>query len=323
MSDTSAIDVTGLTKMYGHIGAIDDLDFTVDRGEVFGFLGPNGAGKSTTIDILLGFTRPTSGTATVLGHDVTTDSKRVRANIGVVPDDCDVYDSLTGHEHVELAAQMKGFDTDAEHILSTVGLDDRARSRPAGEYSKGMRQRLFLGLALVGDPDLLILDEPTSGLDPSGIVELRELLEQLTAAGTAIFFSSHNLSEVETVCDRVAILDDGRLLAVDSVRRLRERVGGVEQLKFSLSQPPDDSHLATISVLDGVSEIHTDGRALTVVVTEPTVKAQTVEFVREEADVLDLAIEQSSLEDLFRRYTDSGADSADDKLSNAEREVPA
>ena len=166
-----AIETTGLTRRFDELVAVDALDLSVAEGEVFGFLGPNGAGKSTTINILLGFLDPSEGSATVLGHDATRDSRAVRRRIGLLPEGFAPYENLTGREHVRSAIETKDADDDPDELIARVGLDAEAARREAGGYSKGMTQRLVLAMALAGEPDLLVLDEPTTGLDPAGAEE--------------------------------------------------------------------------------------------------------------------------------------------------------
>ncbi|MFT4881984.1 MAG: ABC-2 type transport system ATP-binding protein, partial [Salinirussus sp.] len=169
----TAIRTERLTKRFGGLTAVDDLDLTVQEGEVFGFLGPNGAGKSTTINVLLDFVRPTAGTATVLGRDAQAESTAVRERLGVLPEGFALYDRLSGRAHIDLAVDLKDADDDPDAVLERVGLTPAAGGRTAAGYSQGMRQRLALGMALVGNPDLLVLDEPTNGLDPNGAREMR------------------------------------------------------------------------------------------------------------------------------------------------------
>ncbi|MFW5919808.1 MAG: ABC transporter ATP-binding protein, partial [Halanaeroarchaeum sp.] len=187
-----AIDLGGVTKRYGDVLALDDLDLTIDEGEIFGFLGPNGAGKSTTINILLDFVRPTTGSVEVLGMDARQHSQEIRARTGVLPEGFQVYGRLTGRQHLQFAIESKRVDQDPDAILQRVDLLDAA-DRKAGGYSKGMKQRLTLAMALVGDPELLILDEPTTGLDPRGAREVREIVRQERDRGATVFFSSHIL----------------------------------------------------------------------------------------------------------------------------------
>ncbi|MGM0604826.1 MAG: ABC transporter ATP-binding protein, partial [Halobacteriota archaeon] len=215
-----AIQLDGVSKRFGAVTALRNVDLTVESGEIFGFLGPNGAGKSTTIDILLDFVRPSAGSATVLGYDAQADSTAVRSRTGVLPDGYHVYDRLSGRDHVRFAIESKGADEDPIALLERVGIADAA-DRRAGGYSKGMTQRLVLAMALVGEPELLILDEPSTGLDPNGAREMREIIRAEADRGATVFFSSHILEQVEAICDRVGILNEGRLVALDSIDGLR------------------------------------------------------------------------------------------------------
>jgi ABC-2 type transport system ATP-binding protein len=219
----AAIEVQSLTKRYGSLHAVRDLELTVERGEVFGFLGPNGAGKSTTIDILLDFIRRTEGEVSVLGYDPEENPRAVRERIGVLPEAGGFYRRDTARDHLRFAIEMKRADDDPDALLERVGLSDAA-DRPVGGFSKGMRQRLGVAIALVGTPGLIILDEPLGGLDPSGARRLREIVCAERDRGAAVFFSSHIMDQVEAICDRVGILHDGELVAVDTVPALREAV---------------------------------------------------------------------------------------------------
>ena len=296
----AAIELEGLTKRFGDVVAVDGLDLTVEEGEIFGFLGPNGAGKSTTIDILLDFIRPTGGTATVLGHDAQSEGLAVRRRIGVLPDAYHVYDRLTGRQHVEFAIEMKGVDEDPDALLERVRIADAA-DRKAGGYSKGMRQRMALAMALVGDPDLLVLDEPSTGLDPNGAREMREIIREENARGTTVFFSSHIMEQVEAVCDRVAIIDRGRLVAVDTIDGLRDATETGETLYVSVLNL-DDGVLEQVRTLEGVGTATIDEGRLRVTI-DGVSKFAVLHAIDEVAGVQDFSVVESSLEDLFVRYT--------------------
>jgi ABC-2 type transport system ATP-binding protein len=298
-----AIALRGVTKRFGDVTAVDGLDLTVPEGEVFGFLGPNGAGKSTTINMLLDFVRPTGGEVRVLGRDAQRESVAVRQRTGVLPEGFDVYSRLTGRTHVEFAMESKGVDGDPIDLLERTGIADAA-DRKAGGYSKGMRQRLALAMALVGRPQLLILDEPSSGLDPSGAKEMRELVRAEADRGATVFFSSHVLGQVEAVCDRVGILRGGSLVAEDSMDGLREAVGGGERLVVDVTGDASAVDLSSVRALSGVSSaeavngevvVSCDADAKTAVVGAVEDGGATVENFRTEA---------ASLEDLFLAYTE-------------------
>lgn len=220
----TAIETTGLTKRYGDTTAVADISLTVETGEIYGFLGPNGAGKSTTIDLLMDYRRPTAGQARILGFDSRREREHVHANVGVLPDGFEPYPDQSARAHLELAIDTLGSGEEPVSLLEQVGLAE-AIDDPAGSFSRGMTQRLGLALALVGDPDVLVLDEPFQGLDPRGVATFRDLVQARNADGTTVFFLSHVLGEVELVCDRLGILDDGRLVAEGSADELRETAG--------------------------------------------------------------------------------------------------
>ncbi|WP_255150188.1 ABC transporter ATP-binding protein [Halorarius halobius] len=297
-----AIQTVGLTKRFGaDVLAVDDLDLTVYEGEVFGFLGPNGAGKSTTIDVIMDYVRPTTGRAGVLGLDAQDDTAAIHRRVGILPDDYGLYERLTGRKHLEYAIALKDADDEPDALLERVGLDVRAAERPAGGYSTGMTQRLALAIALVGDPDLLILDEPSAGLDPNGVRLVREIVRDHARQGKTVFFSSHILSQVEAVCDRVAILNEGRLVAVDSIDGLRDAVGTGATVSLTVDRVPEE---LTVADVDGVGTVTTAERTVRATVVDPEAKLAVIDRVREDgAEILDIAIQESSLEDLFTAYT--------------------
>jgi ABC-2 type transport system ATP-binding protein len=304
MPSTPAIELSDVSRRFGDVTALDHLDLTVDDGEIYGFLGPNGAGKSTTIDILLGFLPPSEGRATALGYDTQSESTELRSHLGVLPDDYEVYSRLTGREHLELAADSKGVDCDFERLLARVGITDAA-DRKAGGYSKGMSQRLVFGMALVGDPDLLVLDEPSSGLDPNGAREMREVILEENERGTTVFFSSHILGQVEAVCDRVGILRDGTLVAEDSIQDLRSRVETGATLIVTVDSVTDAS-VSAVRSLDGVAEVQAERTRLTVRLDGASKTAVIRALESADVEVEDFTTREQSLEELFAAYTDPG-----------------
>jgi len=301
----TAIELDGLRKEYADVVALDGVDLTVEEGEVFGFLGPNGAGKSTTINILLDFVRPTAGSAEVLGHDAQEEPTAIRERIGVLPEGYDIYERLSAREHLAFVIESKDADDDPKELLERVGLAD-AIDRRAGGYSKGMKQRLVLAMALVGQPDLLVLDEPTTGLDPNGAREMRELIRQESERGATIFFSSHILSQVEAVCDTVGILQSGQLIAKDSVEGLRDAVQGGMTLWVTLADPASDVGTVedTVSGLDGANVTETDGDRVAIGCNS-TQKMDVLNALNDAGvDVANFETEDQSLEELFTAYTE-------------------
>lgn len=241
-----AIRTTELTKRYGDVAANDDVTFSVESGEIFGYLGPNGAGKTTTIRILLGLITPTSGTAEVLGADVHDRRAltRAKADIGYLPDSLGFDEQLTGREVLDYFARMRGDERRAELLeLFTPPLE-----KPVETYSAGNRRMLGIVQAFMHDPAFVIMDEPTSGLDPLKQDRLRAFLEAERDAGTTVFFSSHVLSEVQQVCDRVGIIRDGALVALEDVDDLLERSG--KEVRVQLADPVATEAFATAEMID-------------------------------------------------------------------------
>jgi ABC-2 type transport system ATP-binding protein len=230
MGSDSAVDVDGLSKSYGSTWAVRDLSLTVGRGEVFGFLGPNGAGKTTTVKVLLGLVRPSGGEARLLGRPAGDPTARRR--VGYLPENFRFHDWMTGRELLDFHGRLAGMSAEwrrrrADEVIELVGLAGRADERIRG-YSKGMTQRIGLAQALLARPELVILDEPTSALDPLGRREVRDIIRGLKAEGTTVFLNSHLLGEVEMVCDRVAIVDRGRVVRSG---RLGEMAGERTELR--------------------------------------------------------------------------------------------
>jgi ABC-2 type transport system ATP-binding protein len=266
-----ALVTSGLTKQYGRrelpvhppghrpagiVRALEDLSIAVQEGEIFGFLGPNGAGKSTMIRLLLGYLHPTAGSASVLGLDVVRDSVAIRRRVGYLPGGIALYDSLSGERLLDYLGDLTGRPpVRRPELLDRLELSARTLRRAVRDYSRGMRQKIGIIQALQHDPELAILDEPTEGLDPLMQREFYGILDDLRAAGRTIFFSSHILSEVERVCDRVAIVRRGRLVALEDVARLLERRKRNVELRVD-GDPPRLDGVAGVSAM----AIAADGR---------------------------------------------------------------
>jgi ABC-2 type transport system ATP-binding protein len=224
MTQTAAdtvLELDGLTRTYGSRRAVDGLSLSVRSGEIFGFLGPNGAGKSTTIRMAMGLVRPTAGSVRVLGRDVWREGPEALPHVGALIESPALYPHLSGLDNLRVMGAMLGVATAGRlrEVLEVVQLADRAKDR-VGTYSLGMKQRLAIGIALIDEPELLVLDEPANGLDPAGIVDMRDLLRRLADDGTTVFVSSHVLHEIQQTCDRVAIIDRGRLVRLAPVDEL-------------------------------------------------------------------------------------------------------
>jgi len=298
-----AIELDGLTKDYGEVLANDDISFTVESGEIFGYLGPNGAGKTTTIRMLLGFINPTGGTARVLDTDIRDRSALVEAKhrIGHLSDDQAFDEQATGAEILDLHAAVKGDDRRAELLdLFEPPLDRRVR-----DYSSGNVQKLGLVTTFMHDPDLVVLDEPTGGLDPLVKHRFAEFLRAERERGVTVFFSSHILSEVRRLCDRVAIIRDGRLVTVDPIETLVHRTGKVVRIDSAEPIPVE------FVDLDGVHDLETsvsDGHGADsgAVFTECTFTfTGDINALLErlpDHEMVDVSIEEAPLEDVFLRF---------------------
>ncbi|MDQ2915484.1 MAG: ABC transporter ATP-binding protein [Chloroflexota bacterium] len=219
-AEEPAIEIADLVKVFGRTRAVDHLSLTVQRGEIFGFLGPNGAGKTTTMRILLGLVRPTSGHVRVLGLEIGDQLPAILARTGAIIETPTFYPYLSGRDNLRCLARLtRTPDQRVAEILTLLDLEDSA-TRPFRSYSLGMKQRLAVGAALLHNPELLILDEPANGLDPAGIVAMRDLMRRLKAEGHTVFISSHALHEIEQMCDRIAILQRGRVVVSGRVADL-------------------------------------------------------------------------------------------------------
>ena len=297
-----AIQTEGLTKQYGDVVAVDDLNLTVEEGEIYGFLGPNGAGKTTTINMLLGLIHRSGGSARVLGQEVGDSIREVRSRIGVLPAHSEMYDRLTARKHLEFVIRVKDAVDDPGALLERVGIPDAA-DRPAGDFSTGMAQRLRLAMALVDKPDLLVLDEPTSGLDPNGARQMRRIIQEENDRGATVFFSSHIMDQVENVCNRVGVLHQGTLVAQDTVAGLRSTAVGGPQLSVTLEDTVDGV-ADRVRGLDGVNSVTAEGNTLCASLAGASVKGPVMNTVAStDARITDFEFSEESLEDVFATLT--------------------
>ena len=257
MTDAPAIEVDHLTKKFGTFTAVDDVSLEIFPGEVFGFLGPNGAGKSTTIRSILDFIRPTSGSCRVLGLDSRRNAVEIRRNLGFLPSDLALYPNLTGRRTVQYFGNLRG-DIDWSRVESLADRFDADLDRKVGEYSSGNRQKVGLILAFMHNPKVAILDEPITGLDPLVQLAFHTLLREHVAAGNTVFLSSHTLSEVERVADRVAFIRRGKLVAVERMSELQEK-----SLRRITMEFPQAVPTAEFENVDGVHDAVAEGTTVT------------------------------------------------------------
>ena len=262
------IETKALTKRYGALTAVDDLNLTVRQGEVFGLLGPNGAGKTTTTLMLLGLTEPTGGTASISGVDCTRNPIQVKRFVGYLPDNMGFYPDMTGRQNLRMTGAMNGLSGDylearIDELVARVGMTE-AVDRRAGTYSKGMKQRLGIADILIKDPDVLIMDEPTNGIDPEGMHELMALIRELAEKdGKTILISSHQLHQIQQICDRVGIFVKGKLVACGEIGELGKQLEQESGFRLEVGAEPGGNALAeALKGVEGVLEAQPDDHGL-------------------------------------------------------------
>lgn len=300
------IRVEGLTKDYGSRRAVDHLSFDAVKGEILGFLGPNGAGKTTTMRILCGYMPPTDGHAEVAGFDVIEQSLEVRRRVGYMPETVPLYPDMTVFDYLKFMADLRKVVDSEERIddlLEVLHLEDRADTYIAG-LSKGMRQRVGLAQAMVHDPDVLILDEPTIGLDPAQIIEVRNLIREVGQERT-VMLSTHILSEAQQLCDRVLIINKGRIVAEDSPERLQARLTGSQRVSVQV-RGEAEGLAAIIKDVPGVTKVSPGGNGKIEFETMPGEDPRpevTRALVNANFDLLEIRPVGMSLEDIFLQLT--------------------
>ncbi len=312
------IEVTNVTKRYGTHTAVDDVSFRVEDGEVVGFLGPNGAGKSTTMNIITGFLSATDGTVTVDGVDVLEDPIGVKRTLGYLPELPPLYVDMTVRDYLRFVARVKGVDRADrdganEEIMKSVGIDHVA-DRLIRNLSKGYRQRVGLGQALVGDPKALILDEPTIGLDPHQIIEMRDLIRTLGERRTVIL-SSHILPEVSAVCERIIIINHGKIVASDTAENLGKALAGSGRLALRVKGSADAAQ-AAIGTVDGVESVRVTGQSAAIgtvdleVDTGDTDPREAIFFALAKAKLPLFGMQsmEVTLEEIFLQLTEDDSD---------------
>lgn len=294
------ITTKGLTKYYGPVRGVEDLDLEVYRGELFGFLGPNAAGKTTTMRLLMGLLRPTRGSASVLDHDSWNENVAINREVGYLPGDAPLYARLTGEELIDFISGFDGLGRDNGRDLAELFELDLGRKVEG--YSRGMRQKLSLILALMKKPPVLIMDEPTSGLDPIMQHKLYEVLREYRGEGATVMFSSHNLPEVERICDRVGAIRDGRLVGTERIEDLRNKHLRNVEVIFSGEVP------GRLEELEGISEYEVTGKRV-----QLKIKGDLNPLIRELArcEVADFSVSHASLEDVFLEFYSVGSGPGD------------
>ncbi len=295
----NVIEVTNLVKHYGNHTAVDGVSFSVDEGEIFAILGPNGAGKTTTVESISGLRRPDSGTISVLGLDPAQDRDALRRVVGVQLQESELPDEIRVWEALDLYASFYPAPRDWERLVEDLGLTDK-RNTAFGKLSGGQKQRLSVALALVGNPRIAILDELTTGLDPQARRDTWQLIEDVRAGGVTVVLVTHFMEEAERLADRIALIDEGRVVALDTPAGIVSRVDAEQRLRFRPSAPIDDGLL---SELPEVRAVTRDGSTVVVAGTGNLVQAVMTALARQQVVANDLRIDQADLDDAFVALT--------------------
>jgi ABC-2 type transport system ATP-binding protein len=297
----AAIEARGLVKRYGHVTAVDHVDLTVRTGDVYGYLGPNGAGKTTSLRMLLGLIRPDEGSAKLFGRDPLVEGARALDGVAGFVEAPRFYPYMTGRRNLELVAALDGGDAPdrIDDALETVDLSGRQHDKVKG-YSHGMRQRLGIAGALLRDPRLLLLDEPTTGLDPAGMRDMRALVLRLAGEGITVLLSSHLMSEVEELCDRVAIVSRGRVIHEGDLGELIASTAG----HYELRTTDDERAIVIAARAEGVHDVAAATRGMTLSADERAVAALSLALAEDGIGLQALVPRTATLEELFFRLTE-------------------
>ena len=309
--DAPAVEVNELRKNYAELVAVDGITFQVEPGELFGFLGPNGAGKTTTVNILTGVSLPTAGSASVFGHDVVRDSFRAKETINVVPEVSNAYVEYTAWNNLMFTAALYGVprreaERRAEELLRAFDLYDKRKAKVKG-FSQGMRRKLVIAMALINQPRVLFMDEPTTGLDVQSVLTIREMVRDLNREGITVFLTTHNLVEANILCDRVAIINHGRIVATDTpenLKRAARRVQAVE-VSFDRVTPEIEGDVASLA---GINEASRQGDKLRLLTDDPSAAISALtRFAGDRGlKIVDISTPGPSLEDVFVHLTGIG-----------------
>jgi ABC-2 type transport system ATP-binding protein len=307
MGSMNAIEVDNLTKLFDDFTAVDHLDFEVKNGEIFGFLGPNGAGKTTTVRMLTGIIKPSSGKVRIMGLDIRQDPIKAKQIMGVVPELSNAYTELTAWNNLQFMAELYGVPGKdarqrAEGLLGKFDLYER-KDHKVSTFSKGMKQKLILAMSLMNDPEILFLDEPTSGLDVISARLIKDMVLELNKEGKTIFLTTHYMEEANQLCSRVAIINHGKIAAIDAPEKLKMRIGGLEWVEVSFDMPVDASDFSDLS---GVIDVRMSGDKLRLYTNEPgRTIYQLVDYSRSnDLEIVMLNTLTPTLEDVFIKLTE-------------------
>jgi ABC-2 type transport system ATP-binding protein len=301
------IDVQNLRKQYGDLVAVDEVSFTAEQGRIVGLLGPNGAGKTTTIGCISGLLKPTSGHVIVNGHDIVTAAKAAKRHLGIVPQELALYSDLSAAGNLEFWGAAYGLTGEplrrrVAEVLTLIGLADRGRDKTS-TFSGGMKRRLNFGCGIVHSPRVLLLDEPTAGVDPQSRVRLLELVREQARTGTTVIYTTHYMEEAQDLCDRIAIMDHGKLLAMGTLEELRRRVGEKDLVRFAGRF--DSAATRVLETLDGVEVLTVAADSMTIAAVGASRKLPAIfaALASAGADIRETTLSVPSLESLFITLT--------------------
>jgi len=297
--------IEAFEKIYGKVKAVDNVSFNVNKGEIFGFLGPNGAGKTTTIKSILDLININSGQIKINNLEISKQGKEAKKKIGYLPEKVAFYDNLTALQNLYFYAEIRNASKEeCKKLIDDLGLSE-AINKKVGKFSKGMIQRLGMARAILGNPSVIILDEPSGGLDPRGVVLIRDKIREMKDKGSTIFVSSHILSEIQEICDRVGIIDRGKLVAKDSVSTLSTKLDLKPKISIEL-EAINDSIIKSIKGVKGVDKLDIKDKTLEVA-CEPKTKSKVIVAIEKAGgNIVNLKTKEPSLEEVFMRYTGGG-----------------
>ena len=302
------IDVQQLRKQYGDLVAVDEVSFSAEQGQIFGLLGPNGAGKTTTIGCISGLLKPTSGRVSVSGHDVVNDAKAAKRHLGIVPQELALYIDLSAAANLEFWGSAYGLSGDVlrrrvSEVLTLIGLADRSHDKTS-TFSGGMKRRLNFGCGIVHSPQVLLLDEPTAGVDPQSRVRLLDLVREQARAGATVIYTTHYMEEAQDLCDRIAIMDHGKMLAMGTLEELRRRVGEKDLVRLA-GRFDSPATTRALEALDGVEVLLVAADAVTIAAAGASRKLPAIfaALASAGADISETTLSMPSLESLFITLT--------------------
>lgn len=321
------IELRGLTKCYGSFKAVDNLNLTINQGEIFGLLGPNGAGKTTTILMMLGLTEPTSGSVMVCGHNATTEPIAVKKKVGYMPDNVGFYDNMSALENLMYIGRLNGIPQDqlkerSNQVLEAIGLSSAA-DKKTSTFSRGMKQRLGLADVLIKQPKLIILDEPTLGIDPSGVREFLTLIQKLSKEqGLTVLLSSHHLQQVQQVCDRVGIFVEGKMLVEGNIDTLSRNLFTNESCVVSITlQEQSNFSQEYVSELQAWKDLHNiviEGNVVEISSCKDRTPDLVRFFVNKGLDIMGVYKKEYGLDDIYEKYFENNlkTDNTDEKSAH-------